>query len=82
MILLVFSFCSSEPSQVEIQAQIDAAVAQAVEEALANSSIEESTTTTTVSTTTTIPASEGDSVDVQPEDIPDSALLAEESMVR
>ena len=74
MILLVFSFCSSEPTQEEIQAQIDAAVAQAVEEALANSSIEESTTTTTASTTTTIPASEGDSVDVQPEDIPDSAL--------
>ena len=74
MILLVFSFCSSEPTQEEIQAQIDAAVAQAVEEALANSSIEESTTTTTVSTTTTIPASEGDSVDVQPENIPGSAL--------
>ena len=74
MILLVFSFCSSEPTQEEIQAQIDAAVELAVEEALANSSIEESTTTTTASTTTTIPASEGDSVDVQPEDIPDSAL--------
>ena len=50
MILLVFSFCSSEPSQEEIQAQIDAAVEQAVEEALANSSTVEST-----STTTTIP---------------------------
>ena len=74
LILLVFSFCSSEPTQEEIQAQIDAAVELAVEEALANSSIEESTTTTTASTTTTIPASEGDSVDVQPEDIPDSAL--------
>ena len=74
LILLVFSFCSSEPTQEEIQAQIDAAVELAVEEALANSSIEESTTTTTASTTTTIPASEGDSVDVKPEDIPDSAL--------
>ena len=74
MILFVFSFCSSEPTQEEIQAQIDAAVEQAIEEALANSSIEESTTTITASTTTTIPASEGDSVDVQPEDIPDSAI--------
>ena len=50
MILLVFSFCSSEPSQEEIQAQIDAAVEEAVEEALANSTTIEST-----STTTTIP---------------------------
>ena len=71
---LLISFCSSEPTQEEIQAQIDAAVEQAIEEALANSSIEESTTTITASTTTTIPASEGDSVDVQPEDIPDSAI--------
>ena len=47
-LLLVFSFCSSEPTQEEIQAQIDAAVAQAVEEALANTSTVESTTTTTV----------------------------------
>ena len=72
MILLVFSFCSSEPTQEEIQAQIDAAVAQAVEEALANSSIEESTTTTTASTTTTIPASEGNSAEAQ--ELPDSAI--------
>ena len=47
-LLLLFSFCSSEPTQEEIQAQIDAAVAQAVEEALANTSTVESTTTTTV----------------------------------
>ena len=71
---LLISFCSSEPTQEEIQAQIDAAVEQAIEEALANSSIEESTTTITASTTTIIQASEGDSVDVQPEDIPDSAI--------
>ena len=48
LLFLVFSFCSSEPTQEEIQAQIDAAVELAVQEALANSSLEESTTTTTV----------------------------------
>ena len=69
---LLISFCSSEPTQEEIQAQIDAAVAQAVEEALANSSIEEFTTTTTASTTTTNLSSEGDSAESQ--ELPDSAI--------
>ena len=48
LLFLLFSFCSSEPTQEEIQAQIDAAVELAVQEALANSSSEESTTTTTI----------------------------------
>ena len=75
-LLLVFIFCSSEPTQEEIQAQIDAAVAQAVEEALANASSVESTTTTTSSTTTTIPVSEGDSAEAETQDLPDSAVPA------
>ena len=48
LLFLLFSFCSSEPTQEEIQAQIDAAVELAVEEALANTSSVESTTTTTI----------------------------------
>lgn len=75
-LLLVFIFCSSEPTQEEIQAQIDAAVELAVEEALANTSSVESTTTTTASTTTTIPASEGDSPEAELQDLPDSAVPA------
>ena len=67
---------SSEEDELDVQALIDAAVDQAVEEALANASSVESTTTTTASTTTTIPASEGDSAEGEPQDLPDSAVPA------
>ena len=45
LIFLVFSFCSSEPTQEEIQAQIDAAVELAVEKAL-STNLDSSTTST------------------------------------